>query len=339
MDAVGDLEAIEAPEPGEPGEPGFRRGRLKLLFRSARTIARVAWRDPENLPERLMLAATDRLGAASRVWAEDTLARRPDDGPATIAAEVRRQSALVARIDGGIAGTPFLIALVPGYVGYLWQEASMLLRTAALFGRDPTELRTAAELLALRGIHPTVDAAEASLKVVRATPLPDKPTERRPLKTWFESIRMVLVIGGFLGAPEPEETRKHPRLALVGSLIAVGVLWVITSLFPLTFIVAMAWGCEHDTRELGWRALLYYSGDESDAAAAIGAAASRRDSGHDWRQLVRSALLLLSVAVPVGFVIYADHIRNHIGINWISALGALVALSLVIAMSVYARSR
>ena len=214
-----------------------------------------------------------------------------------------------------------------------------MLRTAALFGRDPTELRTAAELLALRGIHPTVDAAEASLKVVRATPLPDKPTERRPLKTWFESIRMVLVIGGFLGASEPEETRKHPRLALVGSLIAVGVLWVITSLFPLTFIVAMAWGCEHDTRELGWRALLYYSGDESDAAAAIGAAASRRDSGHDWRQLVRSALLLLSVAVPVGFVIYADHIRNHIGINWISALGALVALSLVIAMSVYARSR
>ena len=57
----------------------------------------------------------------------------------------------------------------------------MLLRTAALFGRDPTALRTTAEMLALRGIHPTVDAAEASLKVVRATPLPDKPAERRPL--------------------------------------------------------------------------------------------------------------------------------------------------------------
>ena len=119
MDAISDLEAIE---PAEPGQSGIRRGRLKLLFTSARTIARVAWRDPENLPERLMLAAADRLGAASRVWAEDALARRPEDGSAVIAAEARRQSILVARVDGGIAGTPFFIALVPGYVGYLWQE-------------------------------------------------------------------------------------------------------------------------------------------------------------------------------------------------------------------------
>ena len=130
-----------------PGESGIRRGRLKLLFRSARTIARVAWRDPANLPERLMLAATDRLGAASRVPAE------------------------------------------------------------------------------------------------------------------------------------------------------------------------------------------------GNAAAAIRAAGRGATPGTIERQLIRSALLFLSVAVSVGFVVFADHVRNHVGINWVSALGALVALSLVISMSVYARSR
>jgi len=60
MDALGDPDWIES------ADPEIRRGRLKVLFTSARTIPRIAWRDPENLPERLMLAATDRLGAASR---------------------------------------------------------------------------------------------------------------------------------------------------------------------------------------------------------------------------------------------------------------------------------
>jgi hypothetical protein len=333
MDTAGEPEVIE------PIEAGIRRGRLRTLFTSARTLARVAWRDPDHLPERMMLAATDRLGEPSRIWAEAALARRPDDGPTRLAAELRRQSALVARIDGAVAGTPFFIALIPGYVGYLWQEAAMLLRTAALFGRDPTALRTTAELLALRGIHPTVDAAEASLTKVRATPLPDKPSERRPLKLWIASVRMVLVIGGFMGPPDPEEGASRSRLAAIGSLVVGGLLWGLTWVFPLTFMIAMAWGCEHDTRELGWRALLFYSEDASDTATAIKAAGARRDSGHDKRQLARSALLFLSIAVPIGFVAFADHIRNHTGVNWVGALGALVALSLVIAMSVFARSR
>ncbi len=332
MDTAGDPDVIE------PIEAGVRRGRLRTLFASSRTIARVAWRDPDHLPERLILAATDRLGEPSREWAEAALAARPDDGPATIAAELRRQSALVARIDGAVAGTPFFIALVPGYVGYLWQEAAMLLRTAALFGRDPTAPRTTAELLALRGIHPTVDAAEASLKRVRETPLPEKPAERRPLRYWIAAIRMVLVVGGFMGPPDPEGASRS-RLLAVASLAAGGVLWVVTWVLPLTFMVAMAWGCEHDARELGMRALVFYSEDEDDAAAAIKDAGVRRDSGHDKRQLVRSGLLFLSVAVPIGFVAFADHVRNHTGVNWVGALGALVALSLVIAMSVFARSR
>ena len=148
---------------------------------------------------------------------------------------------------------------------------------------------------------------------------------------------MVLVVGGFLGPPDPDH--KQSRLMAVASLLAAGVLWVITWVLPVTFMVAMAWGCEHDARELGWRALLFYSGDESDTAAAIKAADRRRDSGHDIRQLIRSALLFLSVAVPIVFVAIADHIRNETGVGWVGALGAVVALSVVIATGVFARSR
>jgi hypothetical protein len=45
------------------------------------------------------------------------------------------------------------------------------------------------------------------------------------------------------------------------------------------------------------------------------------------------------VAVPVGFVAYADHVCQSTGINWLGALGALAALSLVLATVVVAGRR
>ena len=55
--------------------------------------------------------------------------------------------------------------------------------------------------------------------------------------------------------------------------------------------------------------------------------------------MLRGALLALSIAVPIGFIAYADHVRQTTGINWLGALGALVAASLVIATTVVARRR
>ena len=49
--------------------------------------------------------------------------------------------------------------------------------------------------------------------------------------------------------------------------------------------------------------------------------------------------LVLSVAVPIAFIAYADHVRNTTGINWLGALRALVAVALVIATTVIASRR
>jgi hypothetical protein len=288
------------------------------------------------VPERLALNAVDRLGEPSLEWARAALIGRSDAGAALIADDLRRQTAAVARIDGAVAGTPFLVALVPGYLGYLWQEAQMMLRTAALYGRDPRSMQAAAELLTLRGVHPTVQDAQAALEVVRAAPLPEKPESRRSLRTWVRSVRMVLVLGGFLDSPD-RGARSRP-LAVAAFVTGIG-LWVVTWVFPLTFMVAMSWTCERDARALGRRAQLYYSGDAASTEAAIRAARSRQDRGHGLRQLIRSVGLLASVAVPIAFVAYADHVRNTTGVNWVGALGAIVALSLVIATTVVARRR
>ena len=255
-----------------------------------------------------------------------------------IAEEVRIQTAQVARIDGAVSGTPFLIALIPGYLAYLWQEGVMERRIAALYGHEPHSLQTSAQVLVLRGVHPTVDAAREALVKVRDAPLPEKPTARRPLRVWVRSVNILLIYGGFLSAPSDDRKKyAHWRLkALLGFLFGLAI-WIITWVLPVSFMIAMAWGCESHARSLGHRTMSFYGGESAIAEAASGDGSE--NAGRTKRDLLRAGLLALSIAVPIAFVAYADHVKNTTGINWLGALGALVAVALVIATTVLARRR
>ena len=161
--------------PPAPDEAPAPRSRIRRAFSRSRELWRVVYRDPEHVAERLTLYSADRLGEPSREWAQSVRRSQPDTPPAKIAEELRTQSAHVARIDGAVSGTPFFVALVPGYLTYLFQEMRMTLRTAALYDRDPRDLRTSAQMLALRGVHPDVETAEAALRTVRDKGLPERP--------------------------------------------------------------------------------------------------------------------------------------------------------------------
>lgn len=318
----------------EPGVATFGLRRVQALFSGSRDLAAIARRDPQHLPERLALFAVHRLGEPSRLWARDALADGAD--PGVVATRLREQSGRVARVDGAISGTPFFLALVPGYLGYLWQEAMMVLRTAALYGHDPGALRTGAEMLTLRGIHPSAEAAQAAIEHVDATPLPEKPEHRRPVRYWVRSVRMVLAFGGFLSPPSSRDLdRPHAKLLAAGGVIVGAAVWVFTWVFPVTFMVLMSWSCERDARQMAWKAQTFYSGEAATTEAAKAAAELRRDEGHNWRQLIRSAALALSVALPIAFIAIAIRYRDTRGpLNEFSIAGALVALSLVIAITV-----
>ena len=315
-------------------------GRASRAVGRTRDFVRVVYRDPEHVTERMALYAAEHLAAPSGEWAHATVKANPDKPRVKIADDLRTDSARVARIDGAVAGTPFFIALVPGYVAYLWQEGRMALRTAALYGRDPSALTTTAEMLALRGVHPTADQAEEALIEARDASLPPKPTTRRPLRVWVRSVKALLIFGGFLGPPADDKIDvAHPKLKAAGG-IAIGVaIWLTTWLLPLTFMIAMAWACESHTRQLGRRILLFYDGEADSAREAFREAERATDRGHDRRQVVRVAALVLSIAIPIGFIAVADHYRQSTGVNWQGALGALVALSLVIAVAVAASRR
>src|SRR5947209_2461861 len=216
----------------------------------------------------------------------------------------------------------------------------MTLRIAALYDRDPNDLQTAAEMLALRGVHESTEAAVSSLLAVRETKIPDAPKERRSLRSWVHSVYVLLVFGGFMSpsTAEPEKGVREKIRAAFSLLLGVG-LWVMTWVLPFTFMVMMAWGCETHARQLGRRTLVYYDGDGASVSAAIALAGRRRDHGHDKRAMLRAVALFLSVAIPLGFIAYVNHVRNTVGFNWLAAVGALVAVSLVIATAVISSRR
>lgn len=310
----------------------WRRARVAAAF--PRDLIRIAYRDPEHICERMALFASGRLSDSCREWVLKARESHPVGDAREIAEDLGSQSARIAWIEGAVAGTPFYLALIPGYMNYLWQEIRMTLRLGALYGRDPGTLRTTAEVLALRGVYPSIDAAQAGLLGIESSKLPAKPERRRPLRLWVESVRRLLVFGGFLSSPR--ETPRQGALTWIRDAAAVLLgagLWVVTWIFPLTFMLAMAWGCHSHSRRLFRTALGHYAGGDVSRAGVRERA--RALSPSTKRELAHGTALTVSILAPIGFLAYATYVRNHVGINAISGLGLLVALSLVIAAGVY----
>jgi hypothetical protein len=334
-----DRQGVDEPAP-EPDSPPASRSHVRRTLSEGWRLARLVYRDPEHVAERLALFNAKSLGEDSIRWAQRVRAEHVGGSRAVIAEQLRTDSAKVAAIDGAIAGTPFLIALVPGYLSYLRQEGRMLLRTAALYDRDPRDTETAAEVLALRGVHPTVDAARSALLAVQTAAMPAKPTARRPWRTWVRSVYVLLIFGGFLSAPSDERKEGAHAWVKTGLGFLFGAaIWVITWVFPLSFMIAMAWGCDSNARDLGRRALIYYADDAEDVPAALAAAKQRRAAERTARQMLGALLLFLSVALPIAFIALVNHERQSTGVTPLTAVGGLVALSLVIATAVVASRR
>jgi hypothetical protein len=134
-------------------------------------------------------------------------------------------------------------------------------RLAALYDYDPRDLETCAQVLMLRGVHPTVDEARKAILQVRDSPLSEKPTSRRRLRTWVRSVYVVMIFGGFLSAPSDERDKyAHWRLKAALGFLAAAAIWVTTWVFPVSFMIAMAWACESHARGLGHRTMSFYGG-------------------------------------------------------------------------------
>ena len=320
----------------ESVEPSGLWARMRNSLRVPGVLVRLARRDPHHIPERLTIYSVDRQAGAAREWAQRARDAAPHSSPAVLADGQRRRTISTARIDGAVAGTPFFIALVPAYIAFLRQEVRFHLRVAALYGHDPADPSVAADFLVLRGVHENAEKALAELELVRATPLP-APGARTPLKSWYSATVSILILAGFLSPPEDEDTRQPTRwwkVMRAVRFVVAGLIWVLTWILPLTFMIMMSWACESDARRFGQRVTTRY-GDESDDIAIAMATADRKAGSNRALTIARGALVVLSLAIPLVFI--AGAVANGtgpLGVNVPDAVGALVALALVIGVSI-----
>ena len=341
MSSERDIQQADIPDGGDAEEPvgGSRLwARARQSLRVPGALVRLLVRDPQHIPERLTIYAVDRRAEGAREWAQRVRDAEPNKSKSALVDVQRRRTVSTARIDGAIAGTPFFIALVPAYIAFLQQELRFHLRVAALYGHDLTDPRVAADFLVLRGVHKNREQALAELDVVRATPVPSKGG-RTPLRSWYAAVVSILILAGFLSAPDEDEQRPPNRWEKVVRairFIVAALIWALTWVVPITFMILMAWGCENDARRFGHRVATHYADKGEDAAVAI-ASADRKAGGNRAVSFARGALVVVSVAIPLALI--ASTVvggTGPLGVNVPEEIAALVALALVIGVSVAA---
>jgi hypothetical protein len=291
-----------------------------------RELMRTIWHHPRDLPERLVVLAVRRQGAPAKAWARERLAEGVDREEESD--RLRKSTLIVSRVDGAVSGTPFFIALVPAYVAFLWAQAQMVLRIAALYGRDPTDPGIAAEVLALRGVYRSVPEAQAGLDHIGDRP--EDQTRRDRFESWVDLVKRILVLAAFTSASNPND--KPGRARQAGVLVAAGGIWIVTCVFPVTFMVLMSWSCDTSTRKLGAIALEYYSGKAVHDPRGLKALRTRPDRHKGRKLLVRWTLLTVSVAIPIGLLAYTVAQRNAVS-STLTLLAAVIGLSIVLALT------
>ncbi len=134
----------------------------------------------------------------------------------------------------------------------------MLLRTAALYDRDPRELETPPRCwpcaaCTRRSTPPVPPCCPCEIhRCPRNRPRAargGRGSQRlRAVDLWRVSVRPL----------RPAQRGAHPWVkTAIGGLVGVTV-WVITWVFPLSLMLAMAWGWDTSARALGRRALIFY---------------------------------------------------------------------------------
>ena len=79
----------------------------------------------------------------------------------------------------------------------------------------------------------------------------------------------------------------------------------------------------------------YYSGEAMPPKSPRELASDLRDQ--TLRQLAHSLALAASILIPIAFLVYATRVESRHGITLITAPAVLVAISVVLALSVYGR--
>ena len=131
----------------------------------------------------------------------------------------------------------------------------------------------------------------------------------------------------------PSAEPRPPLWRRALGLVIGGALYAVTWIFPVTFMLAMAFSCINSTNDLASRVSAYYGGDAAaDSLPPSGAPVAL------GTRVLRALALALSIGVPLTALVVSAHSRPA-GIEWYYVLAALLGVSLVIGLSARASRR
>jgi hypothetical protein len=126
------------------------------------------------------------------------------------------------------------------------------------------------------------------------------------------------------------------KVMRVVRFVVAGLIWALTWILHLTFMIMMSWACECDARHFAQRVTTRYGKEGDDIAIAM-AAADRKAGGNRLLTVARGALVVLSLAIPLALIVATvAGGKGPLGVTVPDTIGALAALALVIGVSIAA---
>ena len=115
--------------------------------------------------------------------------------------------------------------------------------------------------------------------------------------------------------------------------VVAGLIWALTWILPVTFMIMMSWACESDARRFGQRVTTRYAEEGTDIAMAI-TTADRKAGGNRALTVARGVLVVLSAVIPLALIVSAvAGGTGPLGVTVPETIGALAALALVLGVS------
>ncbi len=189
-------------------------------------------------------------------------------------------------------------------------------------------------MLSLRGLYETPDAAaEALSRLDSAERAVSTTGARARLESCVRLVYRILIFAGFVSAPEAgADEAKPPRILRALSFLFGLAIYLFTWVVPVTFMIAMSWGCENDTRTLGDRAMLYYGNARARETRGLRPGRLRvSESGTRRRTVVRIFLLVISLGIPLGLITVA--VAKPVKHAHLVSVAGFIGLAVVIALS------
>lgn len=271
--------------------------------------------DPRLAPETAVLHLLPQLTPHVSHWWFKTAKKRSSESPDRIAKRVLRRSTNVARRGGLITGSSFYVGMIPAMAMIYCEQLVVVLRIAAVYGRDPMDPLRAAEILVIQDRYPTIENAAAALHAAGGQN-PNRPTERA-------ALAIVSQLPSMIGLRVRKFARRSPFD------IVITVAEVASYLIPVISLPVWAIANARATRRLGRSAIAYYSKSVIDPRLGLPIALPSRPRPRTRRLMIGSAVPLamglgvLFSSLPIGHL--------HPGVRWIGLLLGELALLLTFA--------